>query len=141
MLGQLLAVAIQATAVMTAADDRIRQPVPASATQVDNLAVRVSSPAGVLWQGNLRVAQNQGASYSQNLSEASPTSCPVNAPYDRSERSSISFNVYVQNSGEYGPMYRIDASWGRPTAEEGCGERGTRTVQVTKTLALDPGET
>ncbi len=109
--------------------------------QIHQLMVRVSSPAGVLWQGTLRVASNQGASYSQNLSQASPTNCPANAPYDRSERSSINFNVYVQNSGEYGPIYRIDASWGRPTAEEGCGERGTRTVQVSKTLALDPGET
>ena len=140
MLGQLIPLLVQATAVMTSAD-RIRAPAPASPTQVDNLAVRVSSPAGVLWQGTLRVAQNQGASYSQNLSQASASNCPVNAPYDRSERSSISFNVYVQNSGEYGPIYRIDASWGRPTTDEGCAERGTRTVSVTKSLALDPGET
>ena len=108
--------------------------------QIDELAVRISSPAGLLWQGNLRVAQNQGASYSQNFSQASPTLCPPNSPYDRSERSSINFNVYVQNSGEYGPIYRIDASWQRPIDEAGCGERGTRTVQVNKTLSLDPGE-
>jgi hypothetical protein len=131
----------QTTIVMeSVARDRIGPPAGVE-VQVHDLAVRVSSPAGVLWQGTLRVAQNQGASYSQNLSQASPTSCPTNSPYDRSERSSINFNVYVQNSGEYGPMYRIDASWGRPTADEGCAERGTRTVQVSKMLALDPGET
>ena len=108
--------------------------------KIDELSVRISSPAGVLWQGNLRVAQNQGASYSQSFSQASPTSCPPNSSYDRSERSSINFNVYVQNSGESGPIYRVDASWQRPIDDAGCGERGTRTVQVNKALALDPGE-
>lgn len=121
--------------------DRIVSAPAVMEVQIDELAVRISSPAGVLWQGNLRVAQNQGASYSQNFSQASPTLCPPNSPYDRSERSSISVNVYVQNSGEYGPIYRIDASWQRPTEETGCGERGTRTVQVNKALSLDPGET
>lgn len=128
-------------AIESVARDRIVAPPAGLEMQVHDLAVRVSSPAGMLWQGTLRVAQNQGASYSQNLSQASPISCPINAPYDRSERSSVSFNVYVQHSGEYGPIYRIDASWGRPTGEEGCGERGTRTVQVSKGLSLDPGET
>ena len=127
-------------AMEAVARDRIAPP-PGVEVQMHELAVRVSSPAGVLWQGTLRVAQNQGASYSQNLSQASPSICPANAPYDRSERSSVSFNVYVQNSGEYGPMYRVDASWGRPTADEGCADRGTRTVQVSKGLSLDPGET
>ena len=108
--------------------------------RIDELAVQISSPAGTLWQGNLRVAQNQGASYSQSLSQASPTICPPNSPYDRSERSSINFNVYVQNSGEFGPIYRIDASWQRPIDEAGCAERGTRTVQVSKALSLAPGE-
>jgi hypothetical protein len=120
--------------------DRIVAAPNAPEAKIDEFAVRVSSPAGLLWQGNLRVAQNQGASYSQNFSQASPTLCPPNVPYDRSERSSINFNVYVQNSGEYGPIYRIDASLQRPIDEAGCGERGTRTVQVNKTLALDPGE-
>ena len=142
MLTSLAALLLAETSVMveSVARDRIGPPAGVE-TQVHDLGVRVSSPAGLLWQGRLRVSPNQGASYSQNLSQASPTVCPPNAPFDRSERSSVSFSVYVQSSGEYGPLYRIDASWGRPTAEEGCGERGTRTVQVSKGLALDPGET
>ena len=142
MLVHLAALGLIQTAmtVESAASDRIGPPV-AVESRIDDLAVRVGSPAGVLWQGSLRVAQNQGASYSQNLSQASPALCPNPSPYDRSERSSITFNVYVQNSGEFGPIYRVDASWGRPMGEEGCGEQGTRTVQVSKTLALDPGET
>jgi hypothetical protein len=125
--------------VIALRSDRIAAPAPASEAQIDELSIRISSPAGVLWQGNVRVAQNQGASYSQNFSQASPTACPVNS-YDRSERSSINFNVYVQNNG-YGMTYRLDASWQRPSEDSGCGERGTRTVSVTKALALDPGET
>jgi hypothetical protein len=141
MVIQLIPLLMGTTAVLeSVASDRIGPPV-AVETRIDDIAVRVSSPEGVLWQGSLRLAQNQGASYSQNLSQASPTVCPASSSYDRSERSSISFNAYVQNSGEMGPVYRIDASWGRPMVEEGCGERGTRTVQVSKTLALDPGET
>lgn len=125
--------------VVAFAGDRMVMPVTADG-QVHELAVRISSPVGVLWQGNLRVAQNQSANYSQNLNQASTLNCPGPSPYDRSERSSINFNVYVQNNGEYGPMYRLDASWQRPTEETGCGERGTRTVQVSKALALNAGE-
>jgi len=125
--------------VVALRSDRIASSPGAVEAQIDELAVRLSSPAGVLWQGNLRVAQNQGASYSQNFSQASPTLCPPNSPYDRSERSSINFNVYVQNNGN-GSVYRIDASWQRPSEETNCGERGTRTVQVNKALALNPGE-
>jgi len=120
--------------------DRIAPSPGTTENQIVELAVRISSPAGLLWQGNLRVAQNQGASYSQNFSQASTTPCPPNSSYDRSERSSINFNVYGQNNGESGAIYRIDASWQRPIEEAGCGERGTRTVQVSKGLALDPGE-
>ena len=120
--------------------DRMAATPDSMEAQIDELAVRISSPAGVLWQGNLRVAQNQGASYSQNFSQASATVCPPNSSYDRSERSSINFNIYVQNTGEYGPIYRMDASWQRPSEDAGCAERGTRTVSVTKALRLAPGE-
>ncbi|NUT00354.1 MAG: hypothetical protein HOP96_05210 [Sphingomonas sp.] len=139
MLAQLLPILILHSSAVVS--DRMVRPAPTSPMQVETIGVRVSSPNGVLWQGNLRVSQNQGASYSQNLSQSSPTLCPPNSPFDRSERSSLSFNVYVQNSGELGFVYRIDASWGRPAGQPDCGERGTRTVQVNQALALDPGET
>lgn len=110
-------------------------------SQIETLAVRLSSPEGVLWQGHLRVGANQSASYSQNLSQASPEICPSGSPYDRSERSAISFNVYVQNSGQWGPSYRVDASWSRPLQERNCSESGTRTVQLNHTLVIEPGQT
>ena len=139
MLAPLIALLLSpSSAILPAADVAVIA--PSNPADIDSLAVRLTSPQGVLWQGNLRVSQNSGANYSQNFSQASPTTCPPNSPYDRSERSSINFNVYVNNNGEYGRIYRIDASWQRPSADADCGERGTRTVSVTKALRLDPGQ-
>ncbi len=120
--------------------DRISPPA-LSPTQVESLAVRISSPEGVLWQGSLRVSPNQGANYQQNFSQASLGLCPPGSPYDRSERRHINFNVYSQQNNQSGQTYRLDVSWGRPGPDEGCGERGTRTVQVNQTVAIEPGGT
>ena len=142
MLIPVLALLMPATvAVESVATDRIAAPPATVEGQIDHIAVRVSSPQGVLWSGTLRVAINQGASYSQNLSQASTQSCPPNSPYDRSERSSVSFNVYGQNHGQGTPSYRIDASWARPIKEANCLESGTRTVQINHAVALEPGQT
>jgi hypothetical protein len=142
MLGQLLPLLlVQATATIAVAEDRIVA-TPAVPAQIQTLGVRVSSPQGVLWQGSLRVAENQSASYSQNLSQASTELCPPGSPYDRSERSSVSFNVYMQNYGQgRDPSYRIDASWARPIKDANCGESGTRTVQINQAVMLEPGQT
>ena len=141
MLIPVMALLMQATASVEAvASDRIG-PATAAEGQIDHISVRLSSPQGVLWSGTLRVANNQGASYSQHLSQASTHLCPANSPYDRSERSSVSFNVYAQNHGQGTPSYRIDASWARPIKEANCLESGTRTVQVNHAVALEPGQT
>lgn len=139
MLHRLLPILIlQASSAI--ASDRVPVPVPDPA-QVENLAIRLNSPQGLLWQGTLRVSQNQSASYSQNWSQASPQACPPGTPYDRSERSSISLNVYVQNNGQYGTSYRFDASWARPILPSDCSEAGTRTVSLNQGLRLEPGQT
>lgn len=126
--------------LVAASTDRVAAVNPVQ-PEVENLAVRMSSPEGVLWQGTLRVGPNQSASYSQNLSQASTEVCPAGTSYDRSERSSVSFNVYVQNNGQYGTSYRFDASWARPIAVPNCGEAGTRTVQLNQGFRLEPGQT
>ena len=139
MLSELtLLVLAETVTIMTA--DRIAPPATPS-PQIETVAVRISSAQGVLWQGTLRVGAHQGASYSQNLSQASPDQCPPGSPYDRSERSSISFNLYVQNYGNATPSYRFDASWARPVLSADCGESGTRTVQVSQAVVLQPGQT
>ena len=140
MLTQLLPILLVQASSVALASDRIAPPAP-DPSQLENLSIRLSSPQGVLWQGSLRVSQNQSASYSQNWSQASAQVCPAGMPYDRSERSSINFNVYVQNNGQYGVSYRVDASWARPILAPDCGESGTRTVQLNQGLRLEPGQT
>lgn len=142
MLAQLLPLLVlqdSSVAVMTTSD-RIAAP-PAVSAPTQMIGVRVSSPQGVLWQGTLRIAENQSASYSQNLSQASTLVCPPGSPYDRSERTSVSFNVYAQNYGQGRPNYRVDASWARPIVDANCGESGTRTVQINQSVTLEPGQT
>ena len=139
MLGQLVSLLLAQTTVVTVADRMVTP--SASTAQIETLAVRLSSSQGVLWQGDLRVGLNQGASYSQNMSQASPDLCPAGSPYDRSERGSVSFNVYLQNHGQARPSYRVDASWARPILSADCGESGTRTVQINQMVVLEPGQT
>ena len=141
MLAQLLPLLIlqdSSVALMRASDRIARPPAVSATTQI--IAVRVSSPQGVLWQGTLRIAENQSASYSQNMSQASTVVCPPGSPYDRSERTSVSLNVYTQNYGQGRPNYRLDVSWGRPIIDTNCGESGTRTVQINQSVMLDPGQ-
>jgi hypothetical protein len=140
MIAQLLALAlVESKATLFRANDRMITPAPVS-MQIDTLSVRISSPEGIMWEGSLRVSPNQGANYQQNFSEASPDVCPPGSPSDRSERRSISFNVYSQSSSQPG-LYQIDASWGRPIRDQRCSGTGTRTVQVNKGVTLQPGET
>lgn len=139
MFIELLPLLLVQTDVVTTGTRLHVTPTPES--QMETLGVRLSSPEGVLWQGNLRVGANQSASYSQNLSQASPEVCPAGSPYDRSERSAINFNVYVQNNGQWGPSYRVDASWSRPIHAARCTESGTRTVQLNHTIVIEPGQT
>jgi len=47
----------------------------------------------------------------------------------------------VQNYGNAIPSYRFDASWARPVLSADCGESGTRTVQVSQAVILQPGQT
>ena len=139
MLISVALLLVQDMAVDSVAHARM---VPAAAAEspIETLAVRISSPEGLLWQGTVRVGQNQSGSYSQSFSQASADNCPPNSPYDRSERSSLNFNVYVQNYGQGRPSYRVDASWGRPIKVPNCGESGTRTVQINQGVMLDPGQ-
>ena len=142
MLAQLLPLLVlqDSSVAVTMVADRIATP-PAVSAPTQTVSVRVSSPQGLLWQGTMRVAENQGASYSQNMSQASTMVCPPGSPYDRSERSSVSFNVYTQNYGQGRPNYRLDVSWARPIIDPNCGESGTRTVQINQSVMLNPGQT
>ena len=114
---------------------------PAKGAVFENIGIAVSSPQGPLWEGTLRVSPNQGASYQQNLSQASAQPCPSGSPYERSERSHLNVSVYAEQNLQLNLSYRIDASWARPIANLDCRETGTRTVQINHVVVIAPGET
>jgi hypothetical protein len=128
----------QAPYAMTA--DRIARPNLQSLVGTENIVIRVSSPEGMLWEGTLRVGPNQGASYQQNFSQAPAQLCPPGSYYDRSERRHLNFSINAQHNQQTGPSYRIEASWARPVESQACGESGTRTVQISQTVQIVPGE-
>ena len=136
MLAPFLPILIATTA---ATADRVATP-PQPNPNVETLSVRLTSPQGVLWQGNVRVTDNQGASYSQSFSQASMYACSPSS-YNQTEQNSINFNIYWQNNGNGDRSFRLDSSWQRPAEARDCGERGTRTVQVNQNLAIGHGET
>jgi hypothetical protein len=122
------------------ASTRIARPSPnAQIAAIDDIGIRVASPEGILWQGVLRVGPNQGASYHQSLTQASPEQCPPGLSYDRSQRSHLNVNIYAQQN-QTGRSYQVDVSWARPTGGEDCAALGTRTAQVNQAVAIEIGE-
>lgn len=122
--------------------DRIARPAGSEPfSSAERIALRITSPRGLLWEGTLRVAQNQSASHHQNTSQAAADRCPPGSPYDRSERSHLNVSVNAQHGQQWGLSYRVDVSWQRPVQGEVCVENGTRTVQINQTIPIAPGET
>lgn len=111
------------------------------AARAEDVAVRISSAGALLWEGTLRVGQNQGASYRQNMTQASSDRCAPDMPHDRSEGTHLNFSIYSQNHHQWGQVYRIEVSWARPVRGEACQETGTRTVEINHHLVLEAGKT
>ena len=116
MLAQLLPLLVlqDASVAVTTVADRIAAPSAASAP-TQTLSVRVSSSQGVLWQGTAaRGRKPRRQLLPEHVAGIHGSVCPPGSPYDRSERSSVSFNVYTQNYGQGRPNYRLDVSWAPP---------------------------
>ncbi len=119
---------------------RIARP-SAPAGRVEDLAVRITAAGALLWEGTLRVGQHQGASYQQNMTQASVDRCAPDTPHDRSERTHLNFSIYAHTHHQWGQTYRVEVSWARPVRGEACLETGTRTVQINHNFMLEPGKT
>ncbi len=142
MLVQLMALlALHTSQTRIVAVGGIPNAVPAEARATPEIiAVRVEAAGAVLWDGTLRIAPNQAASYQQHLNQASAFQCPPDTPHDRSERRQLTVNIYANQTPQQGRSYRVDASWQRPIPQQACLEGGTRTVQITQAVSLMPGE-
>ena len=119
----------------------------AAAAQIDAQPANVAVPIGVrvsvgnriLFSDTLRVAPGSGANYSENRSEAAPTSCPALRPYEAVERSSLSIQLYLRDNPA-GNAVNVSVSWQRP-APGSCSSDATRSVQLGQTVQLAPGQT
>jgi hypothetical protein len=119
----------------------VRTATPQALRSVETVAVRITSPEGLLWEGSLRVGPYQNGSYNQSISQASDNVCPREPHYDRAERSQFTFGIYAPTGERSAQNYRIDASWARPVKGEMCVETGTRTVQMSQMVSIAAGET
>ncbi len=110
------------------------------AVQVSPIAVLVTAGNRVLFSGTLRVASGSGASYSENRSEAPLMTCPTLRPYEATERSSLSIQMYLRDNSAVGNGVNVSVNWQRPAPGGACGNDGTRSVQLSQTVQLQPGQ-
>ena len=103
------------------------------------ISVRVAAGGKILFNDTLRVAAGSAASFSENRSEASLTTCP-GRPYESTERSSLSVQLYLRDNQATGPAVNVSVNWQRPAPGSTCANDGTRSVQLGQTVQLQPGQ-
>jgi hypothetical protein len=120
---------------------RIRDVSPEAIVAVP-IHVRVAAGNQVLFEDTLRAARNSSASFEQSRSEAPAGPCPANRGYGYGgNRESLRVQVYVVDSGPSGPSARVTVNWQRPSDTAGCNPEGSRTVAISETVPLQPGQT
>jgi len=119
---------------------RIATPIRVEQQPAVPIEVRITAGDRLLFSDTLRVARGSGASYSENRNEASTLICPDVSSYERSERSSLSVNLYWQESGNGSPGVNLSVNWTRAEGAGGCSPVGSRGVQLTQLVRLAPGE-
>ncbi len=103
--------------------------------------VEVRGGGEVLWNGQLRVSDRTGASFTRQQSGATPTACAGLETYgDTSERSSLSVNLSTVRQATANASVEIRVSWDRPSGDSDCASRrSTRSVGIVETVSLEPG--
>ena len=119
---------------------RIAMPIRVEQQPAVPIEVRITAGDRLLYTDTLRVARGSGASYSENRNEASTLICPDVSSYERSERSSLTVNLYWQDTGNGSPGVNVSVNWMRPEVAAGCLPIGSRGVQLTQLVRLAPGE-
>ena len=104
--------------------------------------VRIQVMAGnrQLFDDRLRLTRNAGASYQESRSEAPDAVCTGDRYSGSQERYSLNINLYLRDETPLGPAVNISVNWQRPSSRVSCGGDGTRTVQLSETVPLAPGQ-
>lgn len=103
--------------------------------------VRIAAGNEILFSDTLRVAQNGGANFDQNRSEAPAGPCPANRSYGYGNRQSLRVQLYYLDAAQNGPSVRVTVNWQRPSSTADCSSEGSRTVAVSETVPLQLGQT
>lgn len=100
------------------------------------LDIRVSGEDGFAWRDTLRVAHRAPASVTQSRTEAPSGRCPAEIQYDYGVRANFTITVNVRSTSNFS----VSIDWTRPASLDGCTAAGSRTVRLSQTVELAPGQ-
>lgn len=115
-------------------------PVVVEPSAVAPIRVRVAVGTQTLFDDELRVGRGSGASYSESRSEAPSIDCSADRYYGGGDRSSLSVQLYLRDEVQTGPAVNLNVTWQRPASTNVCPNEGTRSVSLTQTVPLAPGQ-
>ena len=95
----------------------------------------------ILYQGTLRTAPSATARFSQNKNEIAARPCENVTSYLSSENSSFSIQLATMDSSENWVRVNVAVDWTRMVPTADCGPGTSRTVRVSQTLKMEPGQT
>ena len=125
-----LALVLPAETVTITTADRIARPATPT-PQIETIAVRISSPQGVLWQG---MCPGGGGEPGRELFARSVAGFARSVPAGISVRPVRTKLDQLQplcaELWQRDPELSLDTNWARPVVSADCGESGARTVQV-----------
>jgi hypothetical protein len=113
---------------------------PQQARVVVPIHVRVTAGNQILFDDTLRVARSVGASFSQSRSEAPETVCPTPRYYGGDNRNSLNVSLYLREDVDGTSGVNVSVNWQRPSDMVQCGADGSRSVSLSQSLPLAPGQ-
>jgi hypothetical protein len=116
-----------------------RVPQAAVSSEAVPVRIRVSAGGRLLFDDVLRIARNSGASYQEYRNEAAETVCNGERYSNSQDRNTLNINLSLREDRPMSPRVSVSVNWQRPSEDEICGD-GTRTVQLSQTVPLAPGQ-
>jgi hypothetical protein len=115
-------------------------PVVVEPNAVAPIRVHVVADNRTLFDDELKVGRSSGASYNESRSEAANIDCSADRYYGGGDRSSLSVQLYLRDEVQTGPAVNLSITWQRPASTGVCPNEGTRSVSLTQTVPLAPGQ-